>query len=72
YLVEEFIEGGSDTFVKFVHNGDANPLLDAGDELYYIAEFLCFTQHLDYFKTDGTVFLSDLQGTFYFISWMYG
>ncbi|KAJ6475575.1 hypothetical protein C8R45DRAFT_826983 [Mycena sanguinolenta] len=72
YLVEEFIEGGSDTFVKFVHNGDANPLLDAGDELYYIAEFLCFTQHLQYFKTNGTVFLSDPQGTFYFISWIYG
>ncbi|KAF8192901.1 hypothetical protein K438DRAFT_1426003, partial [Mycena galopus ATCC 62051] len=28
YLVEEFIEGGSDTFIKFVHNGDATPLLD--------------------------------------------
>ncbi|KAF7349569.1 Alpha-type protein kinase domain-containing protein [Mycena sanguinolenta] len=71
YLVEEFIEGGSDTFVKFVHNGDANPLLDAGEELYHIAEFLCFTQHLQYFKTDGAVFLSDLQGTSDFIPPMY-
>ncbi|KAF8199240.1 hypothetical protein K438DRAFT_1500860, partial [Mycena galopus ATCC 62051] len=63
YLVEVFIEGGPDAFVKFVHNGDTNALLDAGEELYFIAEFLCFTQHLQYFKTDGTVFLSDLQGT---------
>ncbi|KAF8166923.1 hypothetical protein K438DRAFT_1616380 [Mycena galopus ATCC 62051] len=63
YLVEEFIEGGSDTFIKFVHNGDATPLLDANDELYHIAEFLCFTQHLQYYKTDKAVFLSDLQGS---------
>ncbi|KAG2751397.1 hypothetical protein P692DRAFT_201686544, partial [Suillus brevipes Sb2] len=28
YLVEELIEGGSDTFLKFIHNMDANPLLD--------------------------------------------
>ncbi|KAF7345624.1 Alpha-type protein kinase domain-containing protein [Mycena venus] len=61
YLVEEFIEEASDGFVKFVHNGDANPLLDHDDPLYDIAEFLCFTQHLQYFKTDGSVFVSDLQ-----------
>ncbi|KAJ7282343.1 hypothetical protein C8J57DRAFT_1055025 [Mycena rebaudengoi] len=48
-------------FVKFVHNGDANPLLDHDDPLYDIAEFLCFTQHLQYFKTDGAVFVSDFQ-----------
>ncbi|KAJ7795511.1 hypothetical protein B0H14DRAFT_3495846 [Mycena olivaceomarginata] len=62
YLVEEFIEE-SDGFVKFVHNGDANSLLDTDDPFYHIAEFLCFTQHVQYFKTDGTVFLSDLQGS---------
>ncbi|KAJ7348304.1 hypothetical protein DFH08DRAFT_698194, partial [Mycena albidolilacea] len=61
YLVEEFIEE-SDGFVKFVHDGDANSLLDTDDPFYHIAEFLCFTQHVQYFKTDGTVFLSDLQG----------
>ncbi|KAJ7729285.1 hypothetical protein B0H14DRAFT_3169237 [Mycena olivaceomarginata] len=63
YLVEEFINESSEGFVKFVHNGDANPLLDLDDPLYEIAEFLCFTQHVQYFKTDGTVFLSDLQGS---------
>ncbi|KAF8188604.1 hypothetical protein K438DRAFT_1972294 [Mycena galopus ATCC 62051] len=62
YLVEEFIEE-SDGFVKFVHNGDANSLLDTDDPFYHIAEFFCFTQHVQYFKTDGTVFLSDLQGS---------
>ncbi|KAF8184291.1 hypothetical protein K438DRAFT_1766380 [Mycena galopus ATCC 62051] len=55
YLVEEFIEGGSDMFIKFVHNGDATPLLDADDEFYHNAEFLCFTQHLQYSKTDKAV-----------------
>ncbi|KAJ7832142.1 hypothetical protein B0H14DRAFT_3142965 [Mycena olivaceomarginata] len=63
YLVEEFINESSEGFVKFVHNGDASPLLDLDDPLYEIAEFLCFTQHVQYFKTDGTVFLSDLQGS---------
>ncbi|KAJ6507052.1 hypothetical protein C8R45DRAFT_798108, partial [Mycena sanguinolenta] len=61
-LVEEFIEEGSDGFVKYVHNGDVNPLLDYDAPLYHIAEFLCFTQHLQYYKTDGTVFVSDFQG----------
>ncbi|KAJ7712255.1 hypothetical protein B0H14DRAFT_2414401 [Mycena olivaceomarginata] len=46
YLVEEFINESSEGFVKFVHNGDANPLLDLDDPLYEIAEFLCFTQHV--------------------------
>ncbi|KAF8149715.1 hypothetical protein K438DRAFT_1624849, partial [Mycena galopus ATCC 62051] len=54
YLVEEFIEE-LDSFVKFVHNGDAGPLFGADDPFYHIAEFLCFTQHVQYFKTDGTV-----------------
>jgi hypothetical protein len=37
-LVEELIEEASDGIVKFVHNGDANPLLDHDDPLYDIAE----------------------------------
>ncbi|KAF8212824.1 hypothetical protein K438DRAFT_1565710, partial [Mycena galopus ATCC 62051] len=60
--IEEFIDEESDGFVKFVHTGDANPLLDRDNPFYSIAEFLCFTQHAQYFKTEGTVFLSDLPG----------
>ncbi|KAJ7688834.1 hypothetical protein B0H17DRAFT_1135375 [Mycena rosella] len=57
------IDTDTEDFVKFIHNGDSVPLLNPDDPLYPIAEFLCFTQHVQYFKTDGTVFLSDLQGT---------
>ncbi|KAG2337201.1 hypothetical protein BDR05DRAFT_858948, partial [Suillus weaverae] len=28
FLLEELIPGGQDTFVKFIHNTDCNPLLD--------------------------------------------
>ncbi|KAF8184634.1 hypothetical protein K438DRAFT_1766321 [Mycena galopus ATCC 62051] len=38
--VEEFIDEESDGFVKFVHNGNANPLLDRDDPFYSITEFL--------------------------------
>ncbi|KAJ7752200.1 hypothetical protein DFH07DRAFT_745103 [Mycena maculata] len=62
YLVEELIDTDSEDFVKFVHNGNAVPLLAPEDPLYDIAQFLCFTQRIQYFKTDGAVFLLDLQG----------
>ncbi|KAJ7745812.1 hypothetical protein DFH07DRAFT_776580 [Mycena maculata] len=61
YLVEEVIDTDSEDFVKVVHNGNAVPLLALEDPLYNIAQFLCFTQHIQYFKNDGAVFLSDLQ-----------
>ncbi|KAJ7750708.1 hypothetical protein DFH07DRAFT_961305 [Mycena maculata] len=63
YLLEELIDTENEDFVKFIHNGNALPLLPPSDPLYQIAEFLCFTQHVQYFKTDRAVFLSDLQGT---------
>ncbi|KAJ7214556.1 kinase-like domain-containing protein, partial [Mycena pura] len=63
YLLEELIDTEAEDFVKFVHNGNALPLLEPEDPLYEIAQFLCFTQHVQYYKTEGAVFLSDLQGT---------
>ncbi|KAJ7776556.1 hypothetical protein DFH07DRAFT_731711, partial [Mycena maculata] len=63
YLLEELIDTENEDFVKFIHNGNALPLLPPSDPLYQIAEFLCFTQHVQYFKTDCSVCLSDLQGT---------
>ncbi|KAH7922899.1 hypothetical protein BV22DRAFT_1016383, partial [Leucogyrophana mollusca] len=65
YLIEEYIgsEEGPEEFVKYVHNGKAVPLLDPPDPLYYLAEFLCFTQHVQFHKTGHQLYLSDYQGT---------
>ncbi|KAJ7203034.1 hypothetical protein GGX14DRAFT_311668, partial [Mycena pura] len=62
YLVEEFMAWGNSEFMKFVHNGNAVPLLDEDDPLYDLAQFLCFTQHVQYEKSGGLVFISDYQG----------
>lgn len=64
YLLEEFIDTSQEEFVKFVHNGEAVPHLSSNDPLYEIAELICFTHLVQYFKTGGAVFLSDLQGQF--------
>ncbi|KAF9007953.1 hypothetical protein BDQ17DRAFT_1422614 [Cyathus striatus] len=65
YLVEELIEDdrGNTEFIKFIHNGSAKPLLAEVDPLYSTAEFLSFTQHVQYNKTGGLVYISDLQGS---------
>ncbi|KAG1887660.1 hypothetical protein F4604DRAFT_1674848 [Suillus subluteus] len=61
FLLEELIEGGDDIFVKFIHNMDANPLLDELDYGYDMAEFFVFTQHVQYVKTGKLAFISDYQ-----------
>ena len=61
YLLEEKIICDSD-FTKFVHNSDCAPLLDRDEDGYDIAEFLCFTQHVQYVKTKGLVYIADYQG----------
>lgn len=63
FLLEELIEGGDDMFLKFIHNMDANPLLDELDYGYDMAEFFAFTQHVQYVKTGQLAFISDYQGT---------
>jgi len=64
YLGEELIPTPSDgkDFVKYIHNGDAAPcdLLDPDAE--NIAQFLAFTQHVQYIKTGKQVYISDYQG----------
>jgi hypothetical protein len=62
YLLEELIDGGDDAFVKFIHNMDADPLLDELDYGYDLAVFFAFTQHVQYVKTGGLAFISDYQG----------
>ncbi|KAJ7797160.1 hypothetical protein B0H14DRAFT_3548763 [Mycena olivaceomarginata] len=65
YLVEELIDEKLDGFHKFIHNGNAvSALSDSEDKsLHEMADFLSFTQHVQYYKTAGMVYLSDLQGT---------
>ncbi|KIJ61402.1 hypothetical protein HYDPIDRAFT_96509 [Hydnomerulius pinastri MD-312] len=63
YLAEEFISGLEDDFIKFIHNGEPTPLPDPGEPGYEIAEFLAFTQHVQYSKTGGQAYISNYQGT---------
>ncbi|KAJ7099420.1 hypothetical protein B0H15DRAFT_546283 [Mycena belliarum] len=66
YLVEELIDasaGRRDGFHKFINNGSAVPVPTDDDALAAIAEFLSFTQHVQFYKTAGMVYISDLQGT---------
>ncbi|CAK5275062.1 unnamed protein product, partial [Mycena citricolor] len=51
-------------FFKFINNARAAPVCSIGpDSVHYpIAIFLCFMQHVQYEKSKGLVFLSDLQG----------
>ncbi|KAJ8596861.1 hypothetical protein M405DRAFT_725396, partial [Rhizopogon salebrosus TDB-379] len=62
FLLEELI-AGDDVFQKFIHNMDANPLLDEDESGYDFALFLAFTQHVQYVKTGGLAIISDYQGT---------
>ncbi|KAG1718697.1 hypothetical protein EDB19DRAFT_1920136 [Suillus lakei] len=62
FLLEEVIDGGDEDFVKYIHNMDPNLLLDPDEFGYDFALFLVFTQHVQYVKTGGLVFISDYQG----------
>ena len=61
-LIEEWLEGS--TFVKYIKN--EHPVscvrVDAPEEAYQIAEFLCFAQHVQYNQTNGLVYTSDYRG----------
>ncbi|KAJ7086293.1 hypothetical protein C8R43DRAFT_1142416 [Mycena crocata] len=65
YLVEELIDETRDGFHKFINNASAVPvsLVGSKQSLSIVAEFLSFTQHVQYHKSGGMVYLSDLQGT---------
>ncbi|KAJ7146838.1 hypothetical protein C8R44DRAFT_600608, partial [Mycena epipterygia] len=67
YLLEEVIDEQTDGFHKFINNGDAMPVphITTNPALSALAEFLSFTQHVQYYKTNGAVYLSDLQGSFH-------
>ncbi|KAH0836810.1 hypothetical protein J3R83DRAFT_8575, partial [Lanmaoa asiatica] len=62
FLAEEVIHG---KFFKFIHNGDASPHCFDDTKVDDIAQFLSFTQHVQYIKTSGQVYISDYQGQSY-------
>jgi hypothetical protein len=62
FLLEEVIDGRDADFIKYIHNMDLNPLLDPDEFGYDFALFLAFTQHMQYVKTGGLIFISDYQG----------
>lgn len=59
YMLEELIDG---RFMKFIHNQDPLPAMKPGQAGYDLAQFLCFTQHVQYVLTDKAAFISDYQG----------
>ena len=62
FLIEEFIEGGNNNFIKYIHNLSATPLLDPDEEGYELALFFSFTQHVQYVKTGGLAFIGFVTG----------
>ncbi|EGO02427.1 hypothetical protein SERLA73DRAFT_47425, partial [Serpula lacrymans var. lacrymans S7.3] len=60
YLLEERIEGD---FVKYINNNSASPRPGLNNKQKLIAEFLCFTQRVQYHLSHGLAFLSDFQGS---------
>ncbi|KIK78763.1 hypothetical protein PAXRUDRAFT_163078 [Paxillus rubicundulus Ve08.2h10] len=55
YLVEEEINLDN-LFIKYIHNSDPTPLLEPHEPDYDIAQFLAFTQRVQYFKTGGLAY----------------
>ncbi|KAI6156716.1 hypothetical protein BKA82DRAFT_4345777 [Pisolithus tinctorius] len=78
YLAEELIRfddgsdrisgGNSKKFMKFIHNSNPNPFPEPGEYGYEMAEFLAFTQHVQYSNTNGQVYISDYQGSMMLLS----
>ncbi|KAI6098337.1 hypothetical protein EDD16DRAFT_1663647 [Pisolithus croceorrhizus] len=60
YLLEEKIDA---KFTKFIHNVQYSSCLKPDNEGFHIAQFLVFTQHVQYIKTDGLAYISDYQGS---------
>lgn len=59
FLLEEFIDNDREDFVKFIHNMDANPLIDYNDYDYDLVVFFAFTQHVQYVKTGKLTSISE-------------
>ena len=67
FLLEAYIESDAENggwFVKYLNNNSAKPRTFANKDQMIHAQFLSFVQHVQFWKTDGLVFISDLQGMF--------
>lgn len=66
YLIEEYIDPVNEgPFVKYINNGVAKPLgatTRVSDNYRRNAEFLCFTQHVQYVISGKIAYVSDYQG----------
>ncbi|KAI6128254.1 hypothetical protein EV401DRAFT_1931548 [Pisolithus croceorrhizus] len=60
YLLEEKIDA---KFTKFIHNVQYSSCLKPDNDGFHITQFLVFTQHVQYIKTDGLAYISDYQGS---------
>ncbi|KAE9393105.1 hypothetical protein BT96DRAFT_752565, partial [Gymnopus androsaceus JB14] len=61
FLVEELID--KTPFVKYINNDSAKPCDFLDTERSCIARFLAFSQHVQWMKTKGLVYVSDYQGS---------
>ena len=63
YLLEEFIQSEEPGwFVKYLNNNSAKPFKFKDKERSIRAEFLSFSQHVQFIETGNQAYLSDLQG----------
>ena len=69
FLLEEFIDTASHSnwFVKYLNNNSARPRTFSDHRQAHRADFLSFAQHVQFWKTNGLAFVSDLQGMFSFV-----
>ncbi|TDL18616.1 hypothetical protein BD410DRAFT_728351, partial [Rickenella mellea] len=69
YIIEELVDSSKyGPFIKYIHNSSATPVEGLSASETDIALFLCFTQHVQWNKTGGQVFISDFQGAGPFLS----
>ena len=63
FMLEEVIDEAVDgIFMKYIGNGSVKPLDFLTGAAAYRAEFLSFSQHVQYMKTKGLAFIGDFQG----------
>ena len=65
FLIEEFIdceESAEGSFTKYINNNSAKPT-DMQDMNHIVrGKYLAFTQHVQYYLTDGQAYVTDYQG----------
>ncbi|KAG2083565.1 uncharacterized protein F5147DRAFT_660141 [Suillus discolor] len=58
---QRIIDGGDESFIKYIYNMDPDPLRVPDEFGYDFTLFLAFTQHVQYITMGGLVFISDYQ-----------